>query len=237
MSYAEYDHAGWAESNLRARKSHMTAAAIKKCQGKRFSGPTGYGGSPDKLNDFQRQVFDIIGIAGGGIYNAPISWESIVWGGDSYMRVTWRGDMATWDGCALAKIVWLCQECCIRLCIEGATNGYVWLTFHPRKSREGGIGERLPSAEQFHAFMRQYAPLKSGVFQHRPYLPGFVPPAPGSPPPWSDCLPFAIARGVAELPDRSSPENDPEMMMVTTKELKDIVRRAIDSAYRGSCSE
>ncbi|PYD63531.1 hypothetical protein [Gluconacetobacter entanii] len=43
-------------------------------------------------------------------------------------------------------------------------------------------------------------------------------------------VPFDVARAVAELPDRTSPDGDPEMMRVTTKELLGIVRSAIDAA-------
>lgn len=40
-------------------------------------------------------------------------------------------------------------------------------------------------------------------------------------------LPELIVRDVAELPDRTSPEDQPEMMMVTSEELLDIVRVAL----------
>ncbi|MCE2580051.1 hypothetical protein LDL36_16395 [Komagataeibacter sp. FNDCR1] len=48
-------------------------------------------------------------------------------------------------------------------------------------------------------------------------------------------VPFDVVRAVAELPDRTSPDGDPEMMQVTTKELTGIVRSAID-AHDGYCA-
>lgn len=41
-----------------------------------------------------------------------------------------------------------------------------------------------------------------------------------------------ITRTVAELPDRSSPEEWPEAMLVTADELRQIVRDAVDAASR-----
>ncbi len=43
-------------------------------------------------------------------------------------------------------------------------------------------------------------------------------------------VPAAIAQAVAELPDRSSPGDAPDMMLVTADELASIVRAAIDAA-------
>ncbi|MBY4640768.1 hypothetical protein K6L44_12395 [Gluconacetobacter entanii] len=48
-------------------------------------------------------------------------------------------------------------------------------------------------------------------------------------------VPFRVVQAVAELPDRTSPDGDPEMMQVTTKELTGIVRSAID-AHDGYCA-
>lgn len=45
-----------------------------------------------------------------------------------------------------------------------------------------------------------------------------------------DGMPAAIAQAVAELPDRSSPCEAPDMMLVTADELASIVRAAIDAA-------
>lgn len=37
-----------------------------------------------------------------------------------------------------------------------------------------------------------------------------------------------ICNGVAELPDRNSPEGQPEMMLVTHEELEMLIRQAIE---------
>ena len=39
-----------------------------------------------------------------------------------------------------------------------------------------------------------------------------------------------VVQAVAELPDRSSPEDWPEAMLVTSQELRDIVEQAVASA-------
>lgn len=41
-------------------------------------------------------------------------------------------------------------------------------------------------------------------------------------------LPAAVSRSVAEMPDRSSPEDWPEAMLVTQDELTEIVEREIE---------
>lgn len=41
-----------------------------------------------------------------------------------------------------------------------------------------------------------------------------------------------IVRDVAELPDRTSPADQPEMMLVTQDELSEIIRRALCEAAK-----
>jgi len=64
VSYANFDHAAWAEQQI---------AYIKQARPK--LGKT----MPDKLSDFQRRVLNIIGIVGGGIYNAPFTLDRVKW--------------------------------------------------------------------------------------------------------------------------------------------------------------
>ncbi|GAA4475438.1 hypothetical protein [Gluconacetobacter asukensis] len=45
-----------------------------------------------------------------------------------------------------------------------------------------------------------------------------------------DDVPATVLQAVAELPDRSSPDDAPDMMLVTADELASIVRAAIDAA-------
>ncbi|WP_308718955.1 hypothetical protein [Komagataeibacter xylinus] len=46
-----------------------------------------------------------------------------------------------------------------------------------------------------------------------------------------------VARDVAELPDRTSPDGNPDMMLVTAEELTEIVRRALGGVGDGHDSD
>lgn len=50
-------------------------------------------------------------------------------------------------------------------------------------------------------------------------------------------VPSRVVRGVAELPDRTSPDGNPEMMLVTPAELIGIVRRALGGVGDGHDSD
>lgn len=146
MSYNRMDHAGWVEDNNRAlnsiyrnRKSFRTA--------------------PEKLTEFQAKVMDILGMVGGGIYNAPINWEKVNWGTGTWhsgMFVPWRdGRMATFDFYPLTNLVFLCHEARIRCEIRAKAAGHFELSFFQR-SHEGGMSERHPDLDEAVAAFREY---------------------------------------------------------------------------------
>ena len=66
MSYQRMDHAEWMRSN-----NH----AINRRRARQSKPPL-----PEEFTEFQTKVIDIVGMVGGGIYNAPICGpESIDW--------------------------------------------------------------------------------------------------------------------------------------------------------------
>lgn len=148
MSYNRMDHAGWVEDNNRAGN---------QIYGKRRS----YKPAPEKLTRFQAKVMDILGMVGGGIYNAPINWEKVNWGTGirgSEMFVPWRdGRMATFDFYPLTNLVLLCHEARIRCEIRAKAAGHFELSFFQR-SHEGGIAGRHPNIEEAVAAFREYLP-------------------------------------------------------------------------------
>lgn len=142
-SYARMDHADWVQRQIDAEHSRTRPAAADKraaAQGK------GWLAAPARLTDFHVRLSDILGIAGGGIYNAPIQWDSLSWkwGGSDSLSLLWRGDLATFDHNDLTKLVVLCHRSCIRFDIEAASRGYLRLSFWQRHTRTGGIGRRHP---------------------------------------------------------------------------------------------
>jgi hypothetical protein len=157
MSYFTMDHAAWAEQNNAAgRRIH------KKPKYSRQGGhKIGYHGAPEKLNDFQARVIDIVGTALGGIYNAPIYWPTIEWDngyGWNGMSITMSPDrdLATWDRGQLTLLVFLCHEARIRMEIRPAGMS-LRLRFWPRADN-GPIAKRHPNIEEAVASFREQLP-------------------------------------------------------------------------------
>lgn len=139
MSYHTMDHAGWVERACRVT-----------------------------LNNFQRRVVDILGIVGGGIYNAPINNGKTDWnyGGDG-VSVVWKDGMATWDMNRLTLLVFLCHLARIRCDLQSAGPRQLRLSFWQRKE-EGGIAERHPDLAEAVAALESYLPADHRIrFEHR----------------------------------------------------------------------
>jgi hypothetical protein len=143
MSYATMNHAEWIEGELaHLRGLHPKKAALW----------------PEKLNEFQAKVADILGIVGGGIYNAPINPEKIDWSyGFNGVSVVWKKELATWDFNALTLLMLLCHAARIRCSLEGCGPRSVRLSFWPRKA-EGNMSQRHPNIAQAVEQFEQYLP-------------------------------------------------------------------------------
>lgn len=152
------DHAAWAEGN--------NAAANQLYRNRKSYRP-----APEKLTEFQAKVIDIIGMVGGGIYNAPINWEKIEWGSGirhSGMFVPWRdGRMATFDFYPLTLLVLLCHEARIRCEIMATSAGNFRLSFFQR-SHEGGMAARHPNIDEAVATFREYLPADHRIIYRAP---------------------------------------------------------------------
>ncbi|QUT07962.1 hypothetical protein KFK14_11550 [Sphingobium phenoxybenzoativorans] len=158
MSYNRMDHAGWVEDNNRAFNSVN--------RNRRSFRP-----APEKLTEFQAKVMDILGMVGGGIYNAPINWEKVSWGTGiwhSGIFVPWRdGRMATFDFYPLTNLVFLCHEARIRCEIRAKAAGHFELSFFQR-SHEGGMSERHPNLDEAVAAFREYLSPEHRVVYRQP---------------------------------------------------------------------
>lgn len=117
MSYIEMDHAAWVRANTRPRQT---------------------------LSQLGAKVANIIGIVGGGIYNAPIKVNRVDWSDGYMISVVWRGEMATFDFNQLTWLTLLCHAARIRCSVEGCGPGMLKLGFWQRKP-DGGISKRHPS--------------------------------------------------------------------------------------------
>lgn len=128
MSYARMDHADWMSRHIRR-----------------------------ELNEFEKKVVDIIGMVGGGIYNAPINPSKVDWNYGSGISVVWQREMSSWDFNQLSLLVFLCHTARIRVQIEGCGPRNMRLSFWQRKS-SGDMAVRHPDLAEAVASFEEYLP-------------------------------------------------------------------------------
>jgi len=121
--------------------------------------------------DPTRSIVGMVGMVGGGIYNAPINWDKVDWGtgvGFSGMFVPWRdGRMATFDFYPLTLLVLLCHEARIRGEVRAKSSGHMELSFFPR-SHDGAMHSRHPSIDEAVAAFRKYLPDDHRIIYRAP---------------------------------------------------------------------
>lgn len=100
-----------------------------------------------KCSDLGKQVANILGYVGRGIYNAPFKTEKVDWANTQCIEVNWGKRMANWDGCALTNLIIECHRRMVRVSI-GPNMRTMKIQFWQRKSRTGSMGERLPDIEE-----------------------------------------------------------------------------------------
>jgi len=159
VSYQTMDHAKWMESQN---------AALNRLSAKRKN----WKPLPEKLSEFQAKVMDILGMVGGGIYNAPIAYSSIDWAyGFNGVSVVWKwSDFATWDGSQLTQLVFLCHEARIRCELAPAGPHMLRLSFWQRKAT-GDIAVRHPNLDEAVAAFKRYLPADHRILYREPEAP------------------------------------------------------------------
>jgi len=139
-SYVNLDHAAWMQKEIDIKR-HIKRKGWEKL--------------PEKLSEFQKRVCNIIGIVGSGIYNAPISIDSIDWNYGSGIAMNWKREMATWDFNQLTMLVFLCHEARIRCSLEGTGPGQLKVAFWQRKE-DGNMAVRHPNLDEAVAEFREW---------------------------------------------------------------------------------
>lgn len=154
------DHAGWVDRNNATAKS-LRHTAYQKRMAAQGKGPLA---APDKLTPFQARVMDIVGMVGGGIYNAPIAWDSVDWQFGSGIALIWHqgNGFSTFDFNRLTLLVFLCHEARIRCEIEVAAPRMFRLMFWQRKAT-GGMSERHPNLDEAVQAFREYLPTDHNI--------------------------------------------------------------------------
>jgi hypothetical protein len=141
MSYFNMHHAAWVEENNSAGRKHSKPKRDKDGR------PVGYHAAPEKLTEAQARACEILGIVGGGIYNAPITWESVDWMSGRGISVTWHGSLATFDFVNLTNFVLLCHEGRMRGNISSSGPRSIRLTLSQR-TPDGCSMDRHPGVDE-----------------------------------------------------------------------------------------
>lgn len=148
MSYIDMDHAAWIERKIAAHKRGTPTASSRR----RMMRNKGLHAAPDTLNSFQVKTINILGIVGGGIYNAPIAWDSVEWA-SNYLSVPWRNGLSTFDFDRLTWLIFLCHEARIRCQISPLNFRHLEIHLSER-SAQGSISQRHPSLDEALATFR-----------------------------------------------------------------------------------
>lgn len=145
------DHAAWVQECISIQKPSATKAEKRKAA----EHSRGWAAAPDELNDFQKRAFGILGIVGGGIYNAPIAWDSVFWRKNT-ICCSWLHGLGTWDFSQLTLFVFLCHEARIRGHIAPHAPRYLEIMLSERQAT-GGIAVRHPGLQEaVNAWRREF---------------------------------------------------------------------------------
>lgn len=154
MGYDRMDHAGWVQMQIDAIRRRKPTPRDQKAAAAR----RGWHGAPAVLNDFHRRAFLILGVVGGGIYNAPLEWDSVEWRDDS-LCLNWRDELATRDFRGLTDLVFLAHDAGIRISVSPNMRNLRLILHRRERPPEGG------------SVCRGHPTLDAAVSDHRKRFP------------------------------------------------------------------
>ena len=116
----------------------------------------------EEMSPLGEKVADLIGYVFRGIYHLrSASLGKVDWADKHVITIVIDDDsFSTVDFNKLTELVVLTHEEMLRMHVRGAAPGYLRLVFHQRKTREGGIMERIPTME------KHTEEIKGGYFKH-----------------------------------------------------------------------
>jgi hypothetical protein len=127
MSYDRMNHGAWVQRQIDATRQRPPNPTQRRAASRNL----GWHGAPEVLTAFHHRAFAILGVVGGGIYNAPISWDSVEWG-PGFLCVPWRNELSTRDFKSLTDLVFLAHDAGIRVSITPNMRALL-LIFHQRQ--------------------------------------------------------------------------------------------------------
>jgi hypothetical protein len=138
------DHADWVERQIAASKRGKASAADQR----RAKEGKGWLAAPDKLNPFQRRAMTILGVVGGGIYNARIQWDTLRWA-NRCIILGWDGRLSTFDYRGLTDAVLMAHDAAIRFEVRPKMRSLELILHERQPQREGmSMFEGHPTLEQ-----------------------------------------------------------------------------------------
>ena len=99
-----------------------------------------------KCSEIGKQVANILGYVGRGIYNAPFNTKKVDWTHPICIEVNWGQSMANYDGCQLTNLIIECHRRKVRVSIQPNMRT-LKIMFWQRSSRTGSMFERMPDIE------------------------------------------------------------------------------------------
>ena len=126
---------------------------------------------PQTVSDLGAQVAAVISALVVGLHH----WDTnalrrVDWSNKHHVELITDLPLATWDGDALTRLVFLAHDATLRLAIQPASPQYIRLLFHPRK-REGSLFERHPTIEDALAQWRTRHPAPTTTAPSTPIIP------------------------------------------------------------------
>lgn len=106
----------WLNSFIKTQKEDERLLSVGRQR--RSDCRKGFQGAPEKLSPFHERVFLMLGLAGGGLWNAPILWKEIRWNGDNMLTIPVGTELATFDNTILLSLVSQGARYGIRLAIK-----------------------------------------------------------------------------------------------------------------------
>ncbi len=97
---------------------------------------------------------DFLGSIYGGTHNLPGEVKPFGYG----WCLNHQGDLATFDGDQLTRLVFLAHDRCVRVSILNSGPRMVRIVIHPRMGREGGFSVKHPTIEDALAVWRKTNP-------------------------------------------------------------------------------
>jgi hypothetical protein len=162
MSYIAMDHAGWVREMIAYNQKRKPMARERQAAAEH----RGWWGAPAELNEFQVRAITILGIVGGGIYNAPIAWSGVWWHPEA-IGVSWYKGLATFDFSELTTLVFLAHEARIRASIAPCNPKHVEIHLH-RRAATGSMSRRHPDLDEAVAAWRALLPVDHPVRYREP---------------------------------------------------------------------